>query len=109
MRRGRILVFLAVFITWVFPAALFAFAFCILFSPPFHTFYAMAPFQVRFGLTGLFGLDFWQVGADALHDVWRSSAFIGKRDALCVQVLDFMADHPLLLPAAGLPPCTGPT
>src|SRR5262249_6142200 len=74
--RGRILVFLAVFIPWVFPAALTAVAFYWLLSPPFHTFYTMGLLAVRWLLADLAGEDIWHVVAVALHDVWRSSAFL---------------------------------
>jgi len=47
MRRGRILVFLALFIPWVFPAALTAVAFYWILTPPFHTFYTMDLLAVR--------------------------------------------------------------
>lgn len=76
LRRGRTLAFLALFITWVFPAALSAFAFYWLLSPPFHTFYTLASLQLRFALAGLLGQDLWHVGIIAFHDIWRSSAFV---------------------------------
>ncbi len=76
LRRARTLVFLALFITWIFPAALSAFAFYWLLSPPFHTFYTLASLQLRFALAGLLGQDLWHVGIIALHDIWRSSAFV---------------------------------
>ncbi len=76
LRRGRTLVFLALFIAWVFPAALSAFSFYWLLSPPFHTFYTLASLHLRFALAGLLGQDLWHVGIIAFHDVWRSSAFI---------------------------------
>ncbi len=76
LRRGRVLVFLALFITWVFPSALSAFAFYWLLSPPFHTFYTLPLLQVRFALQGFLHQDLWLVGAIAFHDIWRSSAFL---------------------------------
>ncbi len=76
LRRARLAVFLGLFVTWVFPAALSAFAFYWMFSPPFHTFYTLALLKLRFALAGLIGQDLWHVGIIAFHDVWRSSAFI---------------------------------
>src|SRR6266851_7572181 len=76
LRRGRALVFIALFVPWVFPAALTAVAFYWLLSPPFHTFYTMDLLAVRWALADLAGEDIWGVVAVALHDVWRSSAFI---------------------------------
>ncbi len=76
LRRGRTVAFLAIFTSWVFPAALSTFAFYWLLSPPFHTFYTLPLLKVRFALKALLGQDLWQVGAIAFHDVWRSSAFI---------------------------------
>jgi multiple sugar transport system permease protein len=76
LRWGRAAVFIALFIPWVFPAALSGFAFYWLLSPPFHTFYTLPLLQLRFALTGLLGSDLWLVGAIALHDIWRSSAFL---------------------------------
>jgi multiple sugar transport system permease protein len=76
LRRARSIVFIAVFIPWVFPAALSAFAFYWLLSPPFHTFYTMSLLNVRWFVADLLGQDLWHVGAIALHDVWRSSAFL---------------------------------
>jgi multiple sugar transport system permease protein len=76
LRRARLAVFLGLFVTWVFPAALSAFAFYWMFSPPFHTFYGVALLKLRFALAGLIGQDLWHVGIIAFHDIWRSSAFI---------------------------------
>jgi multiple sugar transport system permease protein len=76
MRRGRVVVFLALFVAWIFPATLSAFAFYWLLSPPFHTFYTLTLLQLRWALAGLVGEDIWQVASVALHDVWRSSAFV---------------------------------
>ncbi len=76
LRRGRSLVFLAMFVPWVFPAALTAVAFYWLLSPPFHTFYTMTLLEVRWALNDALGEDVWGVVAVALHDVWRSSAFL---------------------------------
>ena len=76
LRRGRTPVFLAIFTTWVFPAALSTFAFYWLLSPPFHTFYTLPLLQVRFALAALLGQDLWKVGSIAFHDIWRTSAFI---------------------------------
>jgi ABC-type glycerol-3-phosphate transport system permease component len=76
LRWGRALVFIALFVPWVFPAALTAVAFYWLLSPPFHTFYTMDLLAVRWALADLAGEDIWGVVAVALHDVWRSSAFI---------------------------------
>lgn len=76
MRRGRALVFIALFVPWVFPAALTAVAFYWLLSPPFHTFYTMDLLTVRWALADLAGEDIWGIMAVALHDVWRSSAFV---------------------------------
>lgn len=76
LRRGRVLIFLALFVPWVFPAALTAVAFYWLLSPPFHTFYTMDLLAVRWALADLVGEDIWNVMSVALHDVWRSSAFL---------------------------------
>src|SRR5579864_3088973 len=76
LRRWRAVVFVALFVPWVFPAALTAVAFYWLLSPPFHTFYTLDLLQVRWALADLVGEDIWGVVAVALHDVWRSSAFL---------------------------------
>ena len=76
IRRGRVLVFLALFVPWVFPAALTAVAFYWLMSPPFHTFYTMDLLAVRWAVADFVGEDIWGVLAVAFHDVWRSSAFL---------------------------------
>ena len=76
MRRARVVVFIALFIAWVFPATLSAFAFYWLLSPPFHTFYTLPLLEVRWTLERVLGEDLWQVITVALHDVWRSSAFV---------------------------------
>lgn len=76
LRHGRIFVFLALFIPWVFPAALTAVAFYWMLSPPFHTFYTMSLLAVRWALANFAGEDIWHVVAVAFHDVWRSSAFL---------------------------------
>jgi multiple sugar transport system permease protein len=76
LRRWRGVVFLALFVPWVFPAALTAVAFYWLMSPPFHTFYTLDLLRVRFALADLVGEDVWGVLAVAFHDVWRSSAFV---------------------------------
>ncbi|HLZ26423.1 MAG TPA: ABC transporter permease subunit [Chloroflexota bacterium] len=76
LRRGRGLVFLALFVPWVFPAALTGVAFYWILSPPFHTFYTMDLLAVRWALADLAGDDVWGVVAIALHDIWRSSAFL---------------------------------
>jgi multiple sugar transport system permease protein len=76
LRRARALVFLALFVPWVFPAALTAVATYWLLTPPFHTFYTMNLLQVRWALADLAGEDVWGVVSIAVHDVWRSSAFL---------------------------------
>ena len=76
LRRWRAVVFVALFVPWVFPAALTAVAFYWLLSPPFHTFYTLDLLKVRWALSDLVGEDIWGVVAVALHDVWRSSAFL---------------------------------
>lgn len=76
MRRARAIAFTALFVPWVFPAALTAVAFYWILSPPFHTFYTMTLLKVRFALADVFGEDLWGVITVALHDVWRSSAFL---------------------------------
>jgi multiple sugar transport system permease protein len=76
LRRARPVVFLSLFLAWVFPAALTAVAFYWLLSPPFHTFYTMDLLRLRWALASLVGEDVWGVVAIALHDVWRSSAFL---------------------------------
>ena len=76
LRRWRAIVFVALFVPWVFPAALTAVAFYWLLSPPFHTFYTLDLLRVRWALADVVGEDIWGVVAVALHDVWRSSAFL---------------------------------
>jgi ABC-type glycerol-3-phosphate transport system permease component len=76
LRHGRPLVFLALFVPWVFPAALTAVAFYWLLSPPFHTFYTMDLLALRWALADLVGEDIWGPVTVALHDIWRSSAFL---------------------------------
>jgi multiple sugar transport system permease protein len=76
LRVGRAVLFILLFIPWVFPAALSAFAFYWLLSPPFHTFYTLPLLELRWIVAGWLGQDLWQVGAIALHDVWRSATFM---------------------------------
>jgi ABC-type glycerol-3-phosphate transport system permease component len=76
LRWGRAVLFIALFVPWVFPAALSAFAFYWLVSPPFHTFYTQWALDLRFALADVLGEDLWHVGAIAFHDVWRSSTFM---------------------------------
>jgi ABC-type glycerol-3-phosphate transport system permease component len=73
---GRALVFVAVFIPWVYPAAFSGFAWYWMFTPPFHTFYTVDVVHLRAAVESVLGLGWWAFFSVIVLNIWRGSSFI---------------------------------
>jgi ABC-type glycerol-3-phosphate transport system permease component len=73
---GRAIVFVAVFIPWVYPAAFSGFAWYWMFTPPFHTFYTAGVVNLRAAVESVLGPGWWAFISIIVLNVWRGSSFI---------------------------------
>lgn len=73
---GRALLFIAVFIPWVYPAAFSSFAWFWIFTPPFHTFYSVDAVHVKQWVDNVLGPGWWSFSSIITVNVWRCSSFI---------------------------------
>ena len=91
---GRPLVFIAVFIPWVYPAAFSGFAWYWMFTPPFHTFYTVDVVLLRAALEAVIGPGWWAFLSVVMVNMWRGSSFIAifllaALNAIPSDVLDY--------------------
>ena len=73
---GRPLVFLAVFIPWVYPAAFSGFAWYWILVPPVHTFYTLDIIRLKQALEAVIGTGWWAFFSIIVLNIWRCSSFI---------------------------------
>jgi ABC-type glycerol-3-phosphate transport system permease component len=73
---GRPLVFVAVFIPWVYPAAFSGFAWYWMLVPPVHTFYLVDILRLKQAIEGVIGTGWWAFISVVVLNVWRCSSFI---------------------------------
>lgn len=75
--RGRVLVFLAVFLPWAYPAGVSVIGWYWTLNPPTTTAYAPFMGHLKFVVDGAFGTGAWAFVSVALFNIWRGSSFIG--------------------------------
>jgi multiple sugar transport system permease protein len=72
----RPLVFVAVFIPWVYPAAFSGFAWFWILVPPVHTFYLLDVLRLKQAIESVIGTGWWAFLSIIVLNVWRCSSFI---------------------------------
>ena len=75
--RGRVFVFLAVFLPWAYPAGVSVIGWYWTLNPPTHTAYAPFMGHVKSGVDSVFGGGAWAFVSVTLFNIWRGSSFIG--------------------------------
>ena len=75
--RGRVLVFLAIFLPWAYPAGVSVIGWYWTLSPPTTTAYAPFMGQMKYVVDGAFGGGAWAFVSVTLFNIWRGSSFIG--------------------------------
>jgi multiple sugar transport system permease protein len=75
--RGRVLVFLAVFLPWAYPAGVSVIGWYWTLNPPTTTAYAPFMGQLKFVVDSAFGTGAWAFVSVVLFNIWRGSSFIG--------------------------------
>jgi len=74
--RGRVLVFLAIFLPWAYPAGVSVIGWYWTLNPPTHTAYAPFMGHVKSGVDSVFGGGAWAFVSVILFNIWRGSSFI---------------------------------
>jgi len=74
--RGRVLVFLAIFLPWAYPAGVSVIGWYWTLNPPTHTAYAPFMGHVKSGVDSVFGGGAWALVSVILFNIWRGSSFI---------------------------------
>jgi ABC-type sugar transport system permease subunit len=75
--RGRVLVFLAVFLPWVYPASVSVIGWYWTLSPPVATSYSVLMGNLKYAVDGALGGGAWGFLSVTLFNIWRGSSFIG--------------------------------
>ena len=75
--RGRVLVFLAIFLPWAYPAGVSVIGWYWTLNPPTTTAYAPFMGQLKYVVDGTFGSGAWAFVSVILFNIWRGSSFIG--------------------------------
>jgi multiple sugar transport system permease protein len=75
--RGRVLVFLAIFLPWAYPAGVSVIGWYWTLNPPTTTAYAPFMGQLKYVVDGAFGSGAWALISVILFNIWRGSSFIG--------------------------------
>jgi multiple sugar transport system permease protein len=75
--RGRVLVFLAIFLPWAYPAGVSVIGWYWTLNPPTVTAYAPFMGHVKYIVDGVFGGGAWALISVMLFNIWRGSSFIG--------------------------------
>ena len=75
--RGRVLVFLAIFLPWAYPAGVSVIGWYWTLNPPTTTAYAPFMGQMKFIVDSAFGSGAWAFVSVILFNIWRGSSFIG--------------------------------
>jgi multiple sugar transport system permease protein len=74
--RGRVLVFLAIFLPWAYPAGVSVIGWYWTLNPPVATAYAPFMGHLKSGVDGVFGGGAWAFLSVILFNIWRGSSFI---------------------------------
>jgi multiple sugar transport system permease protein len=74
--RGRVFVFLAIFLPWAYPAGVSVIGWYWTLNPPTVTAYAPFMGQVKYVVDGAFGYGAWALFSVMLFNIWRGSSFI---------------------------------
>ena len=74
--RGRVFVFLAVFLPWAYPAGVSVIGWYWTLNPPTTTAYAPFMGHLKYVVDGTFGSGAWAFLSVILFNVWRGSSFI---------------------------------
>ena len=74
--RGRVLVFLAVFLPWAYPAGVSVIGWYWTLNPPTTTAYAPFMGHLKYVVDGAFGTGAWAFVSVILFNIWRGSSFI---------------------------------
>jgi len=75
--RGRVLVFLAVFLPWAYPAGVSVIGWYWTLNPPTTTAYAPFVGHLKYVVDSTFGMGAWAFVSVILFNIWRGSSFIG--------------------------------
>jgi len=75
--RGRVFVFLAVFLPWAYPAGVSVIGWYWTLNPPTTTAYAPFMGHLKYVVDGALGTGAWAFTSVILFNVWRGSSFIG--------------------------------
>jgi trehalose/maltose transport system permease protein len=75
--RGRVFVFLAVFLPWAYPAGVSVIGWYWTLNPPTTTSYAPFMGHLKYLVDGTFGTGAWAFVSVILFNIWRGSSFIG--------------------------------
>jgi multiple sugar transport system permease protein len=75
--RGRVFVFLAVFLPWAYPAGVSVIGWYWTLNPPTTTAYAPFMGHLKYVVDGAFGTGAWAFVSVVLFNIWRGSSFIG--------------------------------
>jgi trehalose/maltose transport system permease protein len=75
--RGRVFVFLAIFLPWAYPAGVSVIGWYWTLNPPTTTAYAPFMGQLKFVVDSTFGTGAWAFVSVILFNIWRGSSFIG--------------------------------
>jgi multiple sugar transport system permease protein len=74
--RGRVLVFLAIFLPWAYPAGVSVIGWYWTLNPPVVTAYAPFMGHLKSSVDGVFGGGAWAFFSVILFNIWRGSSFI---------------------------------
>jgi multiple sugar transport system permease protein len=74
--RGRVLVFLAVFLPWAYPASVSVMGWYWMLTPPIPTAYAAFMGHLKLTVDHAVGTSAWSFLAVTLFNIWRGSSFI---------------------------------
>ncbi len=75
--RGRVLVFLAIFLPWAYPAGVSVIGWYWTLNPPTTTAYAPFMGHLKYVVDGSLGTGAWALFSVILFNIWRGSSFIG--------------------------------
>jgi multiple sugar transport system permease protein len=74
--RGRVLVFLAIFLPWAYPAGVSVIGWYWALNPPVITAYGPFMGHLKFSVDSVFGGGAWALLSVMLFNIWRGSSFI---------------------------------
>ena len=75
--RGRVFVFLAIFLPWAYPASVSVIGWYWTLNPPIPTAYSVFMGHIKYAMDGALGGGAWAFASVTLFNIWRGSSFIG--------------------------------